>query len=220
MKIEIWSDVVCPWCYIGKRRMEEALAKFPHDVDVAWRSFELDPAASAEPMEALNEALAAKYGLAVEAAREMMVHMASTGADAGLELNFDMARGGNTLDAHRLLHFASTRNAQDRMKERLFRAYMTEGRPISRREELGLLAGEVGLDPAEVRAMLETDAFELEVRQDEARALELGIRGVPYFLIDERIAVSGAQPSHVLLGAFHQAAAQALQGGPIHRLEG
>jgi predicted DsbA family dithiol-disulfide isomerase len=207
MKVEIWSDVVCPWCYIGKRRLEEALDGFPDEVQVVWRSFELDPSAPEAPPERLDAALAAKYGTTLDGAREMMAHLARVGAGEGLELNFDRARRGNTLDAHRLLHFSASRGAQSqgaqsRMKERLFRAYMTEGRPISHRAELVLLAEEVGLDGEDVRAMLETDAYVQEVRQDEARAREMGIRGVPFFLIDGRIGVAGAQPSHLLRDAL------------------
>jgi len=210
MKVEIWSDVVCPWCYIGKRRLESALdglEELADDVEVVWRSFELDPSAPAEAENELDEALAGKYGMSVEEAREMMAHMTRTGAEEGLELNFDRARGGNTLDAHRMLHFAAAHGLQSVMKERLFRAYMTEGRAIADRDELARLAGEVGLDAEEARAMLESDRFVEEVRRDEARARELGIRGVPFFLIDERGAVPGAQPAHLLREALRKMAA-------------
>jgi predicted DsbA family dithiol-disulfide isomerase len=205
VKIEIWSDIVCPWCYIGKRRLERALEDAGEDVAVVWRSFELDPSAPTEPIERLDEALAGKYGTTVEEARVMMDRMTQTAAEEGLELRFDIARRGNTFDAHRLLHFARTRDLQPAMKERLFRAYMTEGRAISDREELARLAGEVGLDADEVRAMLEGDALADEVRRDQARAREIGIRGVPFFVFDGRLAVSGAQPSEVFAGALRQA---------------
>ncbi|MEX2466941.1 MAG: DsbA family oxidoreductase [Gemmatimonadota bacterium] len=204
MQIEIWSDVVCPWCYIGKRRLEHALEGLDEDVNVVWRSFELDPSAPTEPLDKLDEALAEKYGTTVEKARDMMDHMARTGAEEGLELNFDRARRGNTLDAHRLLHFAASHGLQPEMKERLFRAYMTEGRPISDRSELARLAGEVGLDPDEVLVLLETDRLVAEVRQDQARARQIGIQGVPFFVFDGQLAVSGAQPSDVLLGALRR----------------
>ncbi|MEX2472608.1 MAG: DsbA family oxidoreductase [Gemmatimonadota bacterium] len=204
MKIEIWSDVVCPWCYIGKRRLERALEDRADPVEIVWRSFELDPSAPREPIDKLDEALAEKYGTSVDEARAMMDGMARTAAEEGLELNFDRARRGNTLDAHRLLHFAASRGLQSEMKERLFRAYMTEGRAISDREELALLATDVGLDAGEVRTMLETDRFEEEVRLDQARARQIGVRGVPFFVLDGRLAVSGAQPSEVFRGAFQQ----------------
>ena len=212
MKIEIWSDVVCPWCYIGKRRLERALEDYAEPVEVVWRSFELDPSAPREPLDKLDEALAEKYGTSVDEARAMMDGMARTAAEEGLELNFDRAKRGNTLDAHRLLHFAASRDLQSEMKERLFRAYMIEGRAISDRDELALLAADVGLDAAEVRALLETDRFEREVRMDQARARQIGIRGVPFFVLDGRLAVSGAQPSDVFRGAFQQLEGEAGPG--------
>jgi predicted DsbA family dithiol-disulfide isomerase len=204
MKIEIWSDVVCPWCYIGKRRLERALEDHAEPVEIVWRSFELDPSAPREPLDKLDEALAEKYGTSVDEARAMMDGMARTAAEEGLELNFDRARRGNTLDAHRLLHFAASRGLQSEMKERLFRAYMTEGRAISDREQLALLAADVGLDADEVRGVLETDRFEQDVRRDQARARQIGIRGVPFFVLDGRLAVSGAQPAHVFEGVLRQ----------------
>jgi predicted DsbA family dithiol-disulfide isomerase len=198
MKVEIWSDVVCPWCYIGKRRFEMALEGFDGEVEVVWRSFELDPGAPREPAAALDEALAAKYGMTLEQARNMMGEMTRSAAGEGLEFDFGRAQGGNTLDAHRLLHFAAEKGVQPEMKERLLRAYLTEGRAISDREELAGLAGDVGLDPDEVAEMLAGDAFIAAVRQDELRARELGVRGVPFFLIDEKIGIPGAQPPELL----------------------
>lgn len=209
MKIEIWSDVVCPWCYIGKRRLERALDGLEEElgeVEVLWRSFELDPTAPVEQPEPLDESLATKYGMSVEQAAEMMAQMARVGADEGLTLDFARARPGNTLDAHRLLHLAATHGLQSEMKERLLQAYMTEGRRVSERSELVALAGEVGLDRQDVAAVLESDRFVEEVRGDERRAREIGVRGVPFFLIDERGAVSGAQPVDVLRGALRRMA--------------
>jgi predicted DsbA family dithiol-disulfide isomerase/mRNA-degrading endonuclease toxin of MazEF toxin-antitoxin module len=198
MKVEIWSDVVCPWCYIGKRRLETALDGFDEEVEVVWRSFELDPGAPRKPEEALDEALAAKYGMTLEQARDMMGQMTRTAAGEGLEFDFSRAQRGNTLDAHRLLHFAAERGVQAEMKERLLRAYLTEGRAISDPAELAALAGEVRLDVDEVAEMLDGDAFTDAVRRDGLRARELGVRGVPFFLIDEKIGIPGAQPPEVL----------------------
>ena len=197
MTIDIWSDVVCPWCYIGKRRLERALEDRADDVEIVWRSFELDPFAPTEPTGALAEGFAEKYGMSVEEARATMDGVARTAAEEGLELRFDRALRGNTLDAHRLLHFAASRGVQQEMKERLFRAYMSEGRAISDRDELARLAAEVGLDAGEVRAMLDTDRYEEDVRTDQELARQIGIRGVPFFVFDGRYAVSGAQPSDV-----------------------
>lgn len=202
MKIEIWSDVVCPWCYIGKRRLEAALERFDGDVELEWRSFELNPQAPRTPEKPLDESLADKYGVSLSKARKMLDQMTQTAADEGLELDFESAQGGNTFDAHRVLHFAKEHGVQTEMKERLFSAYMTEGRPISDRDELAELAGEVGLEIDSVREMLESEAYEEDVRKDEAEAREVGVRGVPFFLIDGEYGVSGAQPSDALLNTF------------------
>ncbi len=198
MKIEVWSDIVCPWCYIGKRRLEAALDGFDEEVEIQWRSFELDPGAPRQPKLPLDKALAKKYGTSLDRARQMMAQMTNTAKKEGLNFDFSIARGGNTFDAHRLLHYAETKDMQDPMKERLLRAYMTEGRPISERDELATLAADVGLDADAVRAMLETDKFGDAVRKDEARATDIGVRGVPFFLIDESSALSGAQPAETI----------------------
>ena len=207
LRIDVWSDIVCPWCYIGKRRLERALEAFPEGaVEIVWRSFELDPSAPTELPGPLDEELARKYGTSLEQAREMMDNLAHTAAAEGLEFNFEEARRGNTVDAHRVLHLAAREGLQLPMKERLLRAYMTEGRPISDRDELAALAAEVGLDGPAVRAMLDTDAFLADVRADEAEARRLGIRGVPFFVLDGRYGVSGAQPADLLADAIRQAA--------------
>ncbi|MEX2528568.1 MAG: DsbA family oxidoreductase [Gemmatimonadota bacterium] len=198
MKVEIWSDVVCPWCYIGKRRFERALEDFDDEVAVVWRSFQLDPGEPQKQTTRLDEALAAKYRMTLEQAREMMNQMTRAASGEGLAFDFSRAQRGNTLDAHRLLHFAAERGVQPEMKERLLRAYFTEGRPISDPRELAGLAGEVGLDPDEASGMLAGDAFTDAVRRDALRARELGIQGVPFFLLDGRIGISGAQPPDLI----------------------
>ena len=206
MKIEIWSDVVCPWCYIGKRRLEAALDDFDGDVDIRWRSFELDPDAPQTFDAPLDEILAQKYRTSLERARQMIARITDTAADEGLELDLENARGGNTLDAHRLIHFAETAGLQSGVKERLFSAYMTEGRPISDRDELAAIAAEAGLDETDVHAMFDSDDFVDDVRRDEAEARRLGVRGVPFFLIDATHSLSGAQPTDVLKRALQEAA--------------
>jgi predicted DsbA family dithiol-disulfide isomerase len=207
MRIEIWSDVVCPWCYVGKRRFEAALSRFAHrdEVEVVWRAFELDPAAPAVREGSYVERLAGKYDRSVPEAQAMIDRMVEAGAGEGLDLRFDLARPGNTLAAHRLLHLARLRGVQQPMKERLLAATFTEGAAIGDIGVLVALAAEVGLDPDEVKATLEGDAFTDEVRADEARAAALGITGVPFFVIDGAYGVSGAQRPDLLVGVLEEA---------------
>ena len=210
MKVEIWSDVVCPWCYVGKRRFEAALGRFEHrdQVDVVWRAFELDPSAPREREGAYDERLASKYRVDLTEARAMIDRMVSAGEADGLELRFDRARPGNTFDAHRLLHLALDRGVQDALTERLFAATFTGGAPIGDAYTLVGLAAEAGLDPDEARTVLEGDAYAADVRADERRAAALGITAVPFFVVDEAYGVSGAQPPEVLLGVLEQAWAE------------
>ncbi len=200
MQVEIWSDVVCPWCYVGKRRFEEALAGFEHrdEVQVRWRSFELDPEAPGELQGELAAHLARKYGRSIEQARAMQQQLTDVGAGEGLDFRFDQARSGKSFEAHRLLHLAGAHNLQDAMKERLLRAYFTEGELISDTSLLKRLAGEVGLPAGSVDDLFSTDRYADEVREDEQTAAGSGIRGVPFFLVDRRLGVSGAQPAEVL----------------------
>lgn len=207
LHVEIWSDVVCPWCYVGKRRFEAALDAFPQrdDVEVLWRSFELDP--HAPPVRDLpgDEHLAAKYGLTVEDARGMNAQLTELAAAEGLEYHLDRTRGGSTFDAHRVIHLAAARGRQEEVQERIMRGYFTEGEPVGDRAALIRLAADAGLDPAEADAALQTDAYADEVRADEELAQRIGIRGVPYFVLNRRFGVSGAQPAEVLLQAFERA---------------
>jgi predicted DsbA family dithiol-disulfide isomerase len=211
MKIEIWSDVVCPWCYIGKRRFEQALSQFEHadEVEVTWRSFELDPSAPVVRTESHAEHLARKYGVSPAQVAAMDARLIGEASKDGLEFHLAESKGGNTFDAHRLIHFAAERGRAGEMKERLMRAYFTEGAAIGERAELVRLATDVGLDEAEVKAMLSSDRLASEVRADEARARAFGISGVPFFAIDDRYGVSGAQPADVLLDVLRQAHANA-----------
>lgn len=204
MKVEIWSDVVCPWCYIGKRRFEAALDRFDHrgDVEVEFRSFELNPNAPTQEHGNLEEALARKYGLTLEQARAMNARVVDAAAGEGLQYRLDIAQRSNTFDAHRLIHLAAGEGRQPAMKERLMAAYFMEGRAIGDRDTLVALASEVGIDPERARAALDTQEFADEVRADEREAAELGITGVPFFVIDRRYGVSGAQPSELLLKAL------------------
>ncbi len=206
MKVEIWSDVVCPWCYIGKRRFEAALAEFPSrdQVEVEWKAFELDPTADSAPAgEPAGEReyatrLAAKYGTDVDSAQQMIDTMTAQAATEGLDFHFETAVRANTVDAHQVIHLAGLRGVQDAVKERLLRAYFTEGEAVGDRDSLVRLAAEAGLDPAEVRDVLDEGRYVSAVRADEAEAQALGIRGVPFFVVDRKYGVSGAQPAEVL----------------------
>ena len=206
MEIEIWSDVACPWCYVGKRRFEAALEQFEHadDVQLVWRSFELDPGAPAERVGDRAQHLADKYGMPVQRAREMEQQMTETAAGDGLDFRFDIARAGNTFDAHRLVHLARAHGLQDAMKERLLRAYFTEGSLVSDADTLAGLAAEVGLGADEVSELLAGDRFADEVRDDERTAGSLGISAVPTFVIDRSLGASGAHPPEALLDLLRQ----------------
>ena len=209
MKVEIWSDVVCPWCYIGKRRFEAALARFPHrdDVEVVWRSFELDPHAPPSPERpgSYVEHLAGKYGLTPERAQAMIDNVTAAAAAEGLDFRFDLARRGNTFDAHRLLHLALERGAQDELKERLDRGTFSEGLGVSDHHELVRVAAGAGLDETEAAEVLASGRYADAVRADEAQARAYGINGVPFFVVDGRFGVSGAQPPELLHAALERA---------------
>jgi predicted DsbA family dithiol-disulfide isomerase len=198
--VEIWSDIACPWCYVGKRRFEAALDAFEHrgDVTVTWRSFELDPSAPREREVDAATHLAQKYGTSLEQALAMHANMTSLAAREGLDFRFDRVRGANMLDAHRLVHLAEAHEKQDAMKERLMRAYLTEGELVSDHDVLQRLGVEVGLPAGEVAETLASDRFADAVRADERTAASLGIHAVPFFVVDRRIGASGAQPPEVL----------------------
>jgi predicted DsbA family dithiol-disulfide isomerase len=205
--VEIWSDIACPWCYVGKRRFEAALAAFEQrdDVTVTWRSFELDPDAPPEREHDGATHLARKYGTTRAEAVAMQRRMTDTAARDGLDFRFDISRGGNTLDAHRLLHLAARHGGQDATKERLMRAYLTDGELISDHAVLARIGAEAGLPAGEIAAMLATDRFTAEVRDDERAAAALGIHAVPFFVVDRSIGASGAQPPEVLTAMLEQA---------------
>ncbi|MEY2403673.1 MAG: hypothetical protein QOD38_1224, partial [Acidimicrobiaceae bacterium] len=202
-----WSDVVCPWCFIGKRRFEDALSRFSHadSVEVVWRSFELDPSAPFSHGVDNAARLAAKYGVSHEQAVEMLERMTRVADDEGLSFRLDIARSGRTFDAHRLLHLAAEHDRQGDLKEALLSAYQEKGEHIADPDVLTKVALEVGLDEAEVRDVLAGDRYAADVRADEREAHEIGVQGVPFFVFDRRYAVSGAQPSDVLLEVLEQA---------------
>jgi predicted DsbA family dithiol-disulfide isomerase len=213
LSVDVWSDIACPWCYVGKRHLEAALQDFPHReaVSVAWRAFELDPSAPAvrEPA-SYAERLGKKYGTTTAQAQAMIDRMTDVARADGLDFRFDRARPGNTFDAHRLLHLAGERGAQDAVKERFLRAYLTEGEPIGDPRALSRLAVEAGLDADEVASVLGSDTYGREVREDEAQARANGISGVPFFVIG-RYGLSGAQPAALLLKALTRAWEEAVE---------
>ena len=210
MNVEIWSDIACPWCYVGKRRFEAALASFEHrdDITVTWRSFELDPSAPREREGDRDDHLARKYGMTREQAAQMHAQMTEVAAGDGLDFRFDLARSGNTFDAHRLVHLAAAHGLQDAMKERLFRAHLGEGELMGDHDALTRMAIEVGLPEDEVRDTLATDRYAAEVREDERTASGLGISAVPFFVADRKFGASGAQPPEVLLEFLRRAWAE------------
>jgi predicted DsbA family dithiol-disulfide isomerase len=199
VNVEIWTDIACPWCFLGKRRFEAALAGFEQrdDVRITWRSFELDPQAPAEVPGDHDEQLAAKLGRSVEEIHAMHEQMTAMAAAEGVPFRFGLVRGGNTFDAHRLTHLAAAHGLGDEMQERLMRARQAEGALLSDPETLRSLAGEVGLPAEAVDDLLAGDAYADAVREDEALAAALGIQGVPFFVVDRRLAVSGAQSPEV-----------------------
>ncbi len=206
MQVEIWSDVICPWCYIGKRRFEQALAGFSQreSVQVIWRSFELDPNAPRQREGTLEEMLAKKYRVSLQQAAAMNARVSSLAKEVGLEYHLSIARPGNTFDAHRLLHFADAKQLGDRATERIMHGYFSEGLEVGDRAALASLAPKFGIAESEALAMLESDAYSKEVRADEARAAAFGVTGVPFFLFDEKSAITGAQPVEVFAGALQQ----------------
>lgn len=207
MQVEIWSDIICPWCYIGKRRFEQALAGFAHKdkVNVIWRSFELDPEAPHQREGTLREYLAKKYRVSLEEAAAMNERVTSVAKEAGLEYRLADARPGNTFDAHRLLHFAASRQLGERAAERLMHGYFSESLPVGERASLARLAPDFGIAENEALAMLEGDDYSGEVRADEARAAKFGITVVPFFVFDEKGGISGAQPVQVFSEALQRA---------------
>jgi len=199
MEVDVWSDIACPWCYVGKRRLDPSAPKF------------------AEPAIPYAERLARKYGSPVAEAERRIAQMTEVAAQDGLDFHFERVRPGNTFDAHRLIHLAHAKGLQDAVKERLLRAYLSEGAAIGDPGTLRALAVEAGLAEDDVVLVLQTDAYAREVREDERAAHEIGVRGVPFFAIGGRYGLSGAQPVEVLLQAIElawreQAPAPAAEG--------
>ncbi|HEY8301075.1 MAG TPA: DsbA family oxidoreductase [Jatrophihabitans sp.] len=213
MKVEIWSDVVCPWCYLGKRRFEQALDGFAHrdEVDVVYRSFELDPSAARGTTAPTVEVLAGKYGMTPEQAADAQRQMEARAREDGLTFAMSDLRSGNTRDAHRLLHRAAEHGVQADLVERLHRAYFTESRSVFDTDSLADLAAEAGLDRATAAAVLAGDDYDDAVAEDEALARTFGVTGVPFFVIDRTYGVSGAQSAAVLSDVLDQIRQKTIQ---------
>ncbi|ONI72140.1 hypothetical protein BWI15_18870 [Kribbella sp. ALI-6-A] len=215
MRIDVWSDVVCPWCYIGKRRLEGALAATGERAEVVYHSFQLDPSATNDDDRDLATRLGEKFGRDRAFGLQANEHVTGIAAEEGLEFNFDVAKSANTVDAHRLLHLARDlgeqrevpADTQERLKERLLKAYFTDGLPVGDHATLTELAIEVGLPAEQVQAVLAGTAYAEEVAADQAQALAYGANGVPFFVIDNKYGVSGAQPAEVFQEAIRRAAA-------------
>lgn len=197
MKVEIWSDIVCPFCYIGKRKFENALKDFEHKdkVEIVWRSFQLDPDMKFIPGQSVHQYLANRKGVTLEKGKEMNDYMSGIAKEVGLQYNFDTAIINNTLNAHRLLHLAQKNDLQNETKEALFVAYYTQGKDVGDTETLVAIGENVGLPAYEIRTMLQSDEYINEVQLDQYRAQQVGAQGVPFFVFNNKYAISGAQPT-------------------------
>lgn len=207
MVIEVWSDIACPFCYIGKRRLEAAIARFEHaeDVQVAWRSFQLQPDLRTDPSLRLNDYLAASKGLSAADVERMQAHVRTMGASEGIRFDFDRVVVANTFDAHRLIQYAQSVGLGGAMKSRLLEANFTDGANVADPRTLQRIADEVGLDSGTTRGLLAGDAYADEVRRDIAEARQQRITGVPFFVFDRTYAISGAQPPALFDQALRQA---------------
>ncbi len=207
LKVKIWSDVMCPFCYIGKRRFEQALDQFPHkdEVEVEWKSFQLNPALKTDASKNINQYLAETKGWTLEYARQMNDYVTNMAIKVGLTYNMDKAIVANSFDAHRLSHLAKKYGKQDELGERLFRAYFTEGKNTADHATLVQLGVDIGLEAAEVQQMLDSKEYSDEVRRDSFEAQQVGVSGVPFFVLDNKYAVSGAQKSEMFLAGLQKA---------------
>jgi predicted DsbA family dithiol-disulfide isomerase len=207
MTVEIWSDIACPFCYIGKRRFETALAQYEgrENVEIIWRSFQLDPSLLSEPNKSVAQSLCEKKGWSMAQTKQIMSNVVEMAHSAGLEFDFDRAIVANTYDAHRLIHFAKSNGKQDAAKEALLSAYFKDGKDIASSLNLTEIATNIGLDEEETTKMLASDAFKEDFEEDIDTARQFQISGVPFFVFDRKYAVSGAQDVEVFLGTLQKA---------------
>jgi predicted DsbA family dithiol-disulfide isomerase len=217
MKVEIWSDVMCPFCYIGKRRFEAALADFDgrDQVEIEWKSFQLNPDLKTDPSISIHDYLAQIKGWDASYARDMNNQVTAMAAEVGLQYDMDRAVVANSFDAHRFAHLAKKHGKGPEAEEALFKAYFTQGKNIADHNTLADLGASIGLDAEEVRNTLNTDTYAQDVHQDIYEAQQIGVRGVPFFVLDNKYAVSGAQSSLVFLSALEKALGEWKQGPEI-----
>lgn len=206
MRVDIWSDVVCPFCYIGKKRLEAAAEQAGVELEVHWHSFELDPDAPVRQEISNSERLALKYGRTVAEVEEMQRNIAKMAAEEGIEFNWENANSGNSFNAHRIIHLAQSHGLGNEAEEAFFFSYMTQGLPIGERETIEDVASRIGLNPVEVDDVLDSDEYADFVKFDQEVAREqLKVTGVPFFVFDQRVALAGAQPREVFLQVLEKA---------------
>ncbi len=204
IKVDIWSDVQCPWCYIGKRKFEAGAAAFGGDVEVEYHSFELAPDTPVDFDGSPVDYLSQRKGIPVQQVTEMLANVTGIAASVGLDYDYDHVHQTNTVKAHELIHYAKSVDRQLDMKERLLKAYFVDGRHVGRIEDLADLAAEIGLDRAEVVRVLTDETYLPDVKADVAQAIEYGIQGVPFFVIDGKYGVSGAQDATTFANVLEQ----------------
>ena len=206
LKVEIWSDIMCPFCYIGKRNYEMALAQFENadQIEIIWKSFQLDPSLPETSSENVYEYLANRKGLGLEQVKQLHENVKNTAKTVGLEYNFDKTQISNTFKAHQLIQLAKSKNLGDEAEEVLFYAYFTEGKNLSNTSVLVELGQKIGLNSSEIISALEDKRFEKNVIKDIEEAQQIGVKGVPFFVFDRKYAVSGAQPIDTFLNTLVQ----------------
>jgi predicted DsbA family dithiol-disulfide isomerase len=217
MKIEIWSDVVCPFCYIGKRKLEKALDKFPlkDQVEIEWKSFQLNPEEKTNPSINTLEHLAQSKGWSMNQTREITSNVVEMAKEQGLEFDFEKAKVANTKNAHRLIHFAKKQGKGGEMKERLLKAYFSDGENVDDPNTLIKLGADIGLNESEIKSMLASNQFDDAVDQDIYESRLIGVRGVPFFVLDRKFGISGAQPDEVFEETLEKAWSEFAKNNPV-----
>lgn len=221
MKIEIWSDVLCPFCYIGKRNLESALEQFTdkNHIEVIWKSYQLDPSLPEVQTESYQDYLVKHKGMPAEQVAGMLDNVTQSAKQVGLEYNFDKAIMVNSLHAHKLIQFAKTKGLGDQAEERLFLTFFTEGKNIANLDTLAQLGKDIGLDETEVKTAFTDNQYANLIKQDVQEAQQVGVRGVPFFILDRKYAISGAQPSETFLGNIEKAFSEWSKLNPKTKLE-